>query len=212
MTAHRVTNITFLIGPDKVSATSRLDRGTVIAAQAPQSPLYTQHADMKTAADGVVANNTTLKTALDAFTNAEAELGLTRAALTDAVTQWDGAYGVFVSTGEKYAATPADAHALGAVALARASHPLAPPVAVAVKYDASKNLIRVRIQRPPGMRLFEVQMSADPVTATSWSDLAGNGAMHVVPMPAKGTWWFRACSVTSRAKSGFTSPVSVLVT
>jgi hypothetical protein len=212
MTArHRVTNITFLVGPDKVSPATRYDRGVVVAEQAPGSALCAQHADLKAAAGAVVTSTASLKTIMDGFTNAAAGVGIARTALTNLITQWDGAYSVFVSTGEKHVATPADVHALGAVALVRASYPLVPPVSVAVKYDAAKNLIRVRVHRAPGLNLLEVQMSPDPVTATSWTDLVGTGAMHVVPNPAKATWWFRACSVAAQAKSDFTTPVSVIV-
>jgi hypothetical protein len=50
------------------------------------------------------------------------------------------------------------------------------------------------------------------MTPESWYELDGSGAVHIVPNPAKGTWWARAQSRTAKGKSDFTSPVSVIVT
>jgi hypothetical protein len=184
MTRHRVTAISFLLGPD---------------------------ADLKAAADELVVDNGTLKVAMDAHTNAAAELAIARTTLLATVGTWDSAYGVYVSAGEKYALVPNDAHALGCAALGRTLHPLAVPLGVDLGYDAKKDLLRAHVHRAPGMHLAEVQVSPDPVTATSWALLPGGGAVPVVASPVKGTWWARARSVTARAKSDFTTAVSVIV-
>lgn len=211
MTYHPVPTIPFLVGPDKVSTTTRYDRGVTITNQAPQSPLYLQHADMKAAADAVIKDTATLKTMMDAYTTAEGAYKTARTALGNAIVTWDGSYDVFVTTGEKYALTPNDAHALGGVARGKTVHQLALPLAVDFTYNPKKNWLRIHVRRAPGMLVTLVELSPDPISATSWVTLDGSGAVHTIPNPAKGTWWARAASVTARAKSDFTTPVSVIV-
>jgi hypothetical protein len=212
MTSPRIPTVTFLVGPDKVSPATRYQRGVAIASAAPASQLYNTVPDVKTATDTVTQSNTTLKTAIDAQTNAAGKLQLARASLAQALVAWDAAYDVFVATGERYASTPSDAHGLGAVALGRTVNSLAPPRSIKVVFDAKNDRLRIHVARAPGMTAVHVQISPDPVTATSWSDLPGAGAVHIVPTPAKGTWWVRACSVTASAASAFTSPASAIVT
>jgi hypothetical protein len=211
MTYHHVPTIPFLVGPDKVSATTRYDRGVTITNQAPQSALYLQHADVKAAADIVSKDTVTLKSMMDAFTSAEGAWKTARTALGNAVVAWDASYEVFVSTGEKYAVTANDAHALGGVARGKTIHPLAMPIAVLFTYNPKKNWLRVHVRRAPGMLATLVEVSPDPITATSWVVLEGVGALRTIPNPAKGTWWARAQSLTAKAQSDFTTPVSVIV-
>jgi hypothetical protein len=201
----------FLVGPDKVSATTRYDRGVKVGNQAPQSALYTKYADMKSSADALVQENVQLKTAMDAHSTAAAAYQTTRTALALVMGQWDGAYDVFVKTGEKYAMTDNDVAGLGGTPRAKTHNPLAVPLGVDVKYDPKLDRLRIRVLRAPGMRTCIVQVSPDPVTATSWVEQSGNGAIHLVQSPAKGTWWVRAASRTAKGTSDFTAPTSVIV-
>jgi len=127
------------------------------------------------------------------------------------VLAWDGAYDVFVSTGEKYALTENDVAALGDVARGKTINPLVMPLGVDLAFDPMRDRLRILVERAPGMRTVVVQISPDPITATSWKELDGNGAVHLVPSPASGTWWARAASRTAKGTSDFTAPVSVLV-
>ena len=94
-------SIQFLVGPDNVSAATRCERGVKVQNQAPQSPLYQQHSDLKAAADEVGKETASLKALQDAYTTAHAAFVTARTALGSGVLAWDGAYDVFVSTGEK---------------------------------------------------------------------------------------------------------------
>jgi hypothetical protein len=158
-----------------------------------------------------VKDNASLKTLIDAYTNAEAALKVARTTLVQGISTWDDAYSVFVTLGEKYSETANDAHTLGAAVRGKSKNPLAPPLAVLVTFNATKNLVRVHVKRAPGMKVVSVDMSPDPITATSWVELPGTGAIHNVANPAKGTLWFRACSKIASAVSDFTTPVSVIV-
>ncbi len=211
MTYHPVPTIPILVGPDKVSDTTRYTRGTKITGQAPQSPLYTQHADLKAAADQVSKDTVTLKAAMDAFTNADAAWKTARTALGTAVLTWDGSYDVFVTTTEKYAVTPNDVASVGGEARGKTINPLAMPLSVDFTYDGKKDKLRIHVHRAPGMRDSVVEVSADPITATSWKAQDGNGAVHYVDSPAPGTYWVQAASRTAKRKSPFTTPVSVIV-
>ena len=71
--------------------------------------------------------------------------------------------------------------------------------------------IRIHVARAPGMAVVSVQISTDMTNPALWKELDGVGAVHLVPNPAVGTWWARACSKTARAISDFTTPVSVIV-
>jgi hypothetical protein len=61
------------------------------------------------------------------------------------------------------------------------------------------------------MRAHLTQVSADPITATSWKDLEGDGAVHYPPNPTPGTLWVRAASKRARTVSDFTVPVCIIV-
>lgn len=211
MTYHPVPTIPFLVGPDKATEQTRYDRGLKVSSQAPGSPLCAAHADLMASATEVIKENVVLKSAMDTFTTAEAAFLLAKTALGSAVVKWDGAYDVFVSTGERYAITPNDASTLGAVARGKTSHPLAMPLAVDFGWNPKKDHLRVHVHRAPGMRVVTVQISMSPNDPSSWLELDGNGAVHFVPKPAKGTWWVRVQSRTAKGKSDFTTPVSVIV-
>ena len=211
MAYHPVPTIHFLVGPDMVSEPTRYDRGVKVTNLAPGSQLCQQHADLNAAAGELIKANVALKGAMDAHSTAEATFKTTGTALDNTVVTWDGAYRVFISMGEKYALTENDATSIGGAARGSTIYPLVMPLSVDFKWNPAKNYLRVHVHRAPGMKVTTVQLSPDPITATSWYDLDGSGAIHVVPNPAKGTWWARAQSRTAKAKSDFTTPTSVIV-
>jgi len=211
MSYHPIPTIPFLVGPDKASEQTRYDRGLKVTSQAPGSPLCAAHADLLASAGEVIKENVVLKDAMDSFSTTEAAFLLSKTALVSAVIKWDGAYDVFVTTGERYAATPNDASTLGAVPRGKTSHLLAMPISVGFVWNPKKDYLRVHVHRAPGMRVVTVQITMSPADPSSWTELDGNGAIHVVPHPAKGTWWARAQSRTAKTKSDFTTPVSAIV-
>ena len=210
-TYHHVPTILLLVGPDKVSENTRYERGVKITAQAPLSPLY-QHADQKAATDAMIAENLTFKDTIDAYAKADAAFKKARTALGSAIVSWDGVYDVFVNTTEKYAVTPDDATGVGAQPRPKTIYQLVVPVSVEMKQDFKKDRLRIHVTRAPGLDRTVVEVNnTDPANAAAWKELDSSGAIHYVPSPAKGTWWARAASRTTKEKSAFTSPVSIVV-
>ena len=209
---HPVPTILLLVGPDKVSEATRYDRGVKVTALAPQSPLYTLHTDLKGSADEVMKETLTLKDSMDTYSKADAAFKKARTALGSAVIAWDGAYDVFVNTTEKYAASPDDATSVGAAPRPKNSYLLVPPVSVEMKQDVKRDRLIIRVHRATGLERTAVEVNnTDPTNPAAWKELDSSGALHYVPSPAKGTWWVRAASRTTKAISAFTSPVSIVV-
>jgi len=203
--------VRIVTGGDKANEASRIERGVKIGTMAPQSSIYTGNADLKIAADAVSQSTSTLKTAVDASVSADAVARKARAAVGTAVSAWDTSYDYFVATATKHCVTPEDCASLGTEPGGVTHNVLAVPLGVDVKQDFKKNLLRIHVHRPPGMTVFDVEISPDPVTPTSWKVLDGSGALWAIPLPGKGTWWVRAASRTARAKSDYTTPVPIVL-
>jgi hypothetical protein len=203
--------VQLIIGDTKVNVELRYDAGVKIAKQAPQSPLYGLHPDIKAAADEVAAKNLALKAANDGYHTALAALTLTRGVLVQATGDWDAAFDVYLKTGAKYVVTTADAASLALAVRGSTHNPLAMPLAVLLTYNPKKDWLRVHVQRAPGMEVVTVQTTLDLTNPASWKELDGHGAIHVVNHPTPGTWWVRACSKSAHATSDFTTPVSIII-
>jgi hypothetical protein len=203
--------IQFVVGDTKSSTETRYAAGVKIAAEAPQSALYAAHADLKAIADEVAAKNVALKAAGDAEHAAVAALATARGVLVAATAAWDVSFGCYLSTSTRYCTTAADAGSLALTLRGTTHNPLAPPLAVELSYNAKKDWLRIVVKRAPGMDVVSVQMSTDMTNPALWKELDGSGAIRVVPSPAPGTWWVRACSKIARATSAFTTPVSIVI-
>ena len=55
-----------------------------------------------------------------------------------------------------------------------------PSPSITLKQDFKKHLLRIKVKRAPGMRTTVVQVSRDPITATSWEELPGDGAFREI--------------------------------
>ena len=198
-------------GPDKANEASRIARGVKVGNMAPQSTLYTGSTEVKSAADSVSQSTITLKGAVDTWGTAEAAARKARAAVGTAVSGWDASYDYFVATAAKHCTTPEDCASLGTVAGGVTHNPLAVPLGVALKQDFKQNLLRILVHSAPGMKVVDVEISPDPVTATSWKLLDGSGARRAIPLPGKGTWWVRAASRTAQATSAYTVAVPIVL-
>ncbi len=176
----------------------------------PTSPLYTQIA-VKTGVDGVTNNTVDLKAKLDAYNTARGALTKARTALGLSMAGWDGTWNTLCSTGEQVCALADQANGLALPVLTRTHNQLEKPVEVQFMWVAKKGLARIHVVRAPGMDVVVVQYSPDPITATSWIELDGCGAIHLLPPLPPGTYWARAASKSARAKSDWTVPVSLII-
>lgn len=206
------TTIQLIVGDVKHTVDLRITAGVKIVDQAPKSTLYTGNLDLKTSADEMKTRNQTLKDANEGYHTALAALELAKGVLLSATDQWDSAFDVFLTLGQKYCTSEADAASLALqVRTSGGKNPLAMPLAVLLSYDPKKLRMRIQVKRAPGMDIVAVEITADPSNPASWKELDGWGAIHFITNPAPGTWWVRAASKTAHAKSEFTTPVSVLV-
>jgi hypothetical protein len=209
MSKHQpVTTIHFSVGPDKVDAQTRYDRGVKVASHGPQSPLYAQ-ADVKTAVDAVAQDTTTLKSLMDSHNTAYQGYLKARTALGTAVLAFDLSYGVLVTTAEKRCTSANDGTGLGLAPSGKSIHPFLMPIAVLLTYNAKLDHIRIHVKRAKGSRSVSVETSSDPTNPALWKELDGDGAVYVIPNPAPGIYWARAATKKANAKSAYTTPVSL---
>jgi hypothetical protein len=61
------------------------------------------------------------------------------------------------------------------------------------------------------MRLAVVQISHDPITATSWEEVPGGGLVREIQNPTPGLLGARAAHTRARAVSDFCAPVSITI-
>lgn len=202
--------VQFAITPDKKTAATRVTRGTSITNQAKTSALY-QVPEVKMGVDSVIQDTATLKVMMDNYTNAQAALLKAKTALGAAIIKWDGSYDLLITAGLRNCTDDNDGAGLALPVQGRTKNPFAMPIGVDATFNPKLDYLRIYVQRAPGMDTVAVEVSQEPVTPTSWKELDGNGAIHIIPHPAPGTLWVRAATRTSRAKSDFTTPVSVIV-
>jgi hypothetical protein len=200
----------FNVGPVKRTPNARITCGTKIGAQAPSSDLY-KDPEVKAAVDNVVQKTKDAQAAVDDYSKAQAAYIKAREALGLVVAGWDITFDVLVSTAGKHCTSGADGAALGMPLRDAVSHALAIPLGVLLKQDFKKHLLRIHVQRAPGMKTAVVQVSRDPITATSWEELGGEGLVREIPSPAPGIWYARAAHKRARATSDFTAPATLVV-
>ena len=198
-------------GAVKDSVTARTDAGKVIDTNAPNSAILTAHADVKAAEGNLVAVNTKLDDKYKLVKSLEAELATEKGALLDLTVEWDSSYDVYVSTARLYCLTDQDAKSLGLPAAGPATYVLAPPIGVTARFDAKLGLLRIHVKRPAGLKAVRLEISPDPMTATSFKALDGEGATAKLAGYAPGTYWVRAAMIRARQLSAYTTPVSVVV-
>jgi hypothetical protein len=79
-------------------------------------------------------------------------------------------------------------------------------------FDAKLGLLRIRAKRPAGLTAVRLEISPEPMTATSFKALDGEGATAKLSGYPPGTYWVRAAMIRSRQLSAYTIPISVVVT
>jgi hypothetical protein len=198
-------------GVVKENVTTRIDAGKVIDTNAPNSAVLTGHQDVKTAEGNLVAATTTLDDQNKKVKALELELATERGALLNVTVDWDASYDVYVSTARLYCLTDEDARSLGLPAAGLSSYTLAPPLSVTARWDARLGLLRIRVERPPGLKAVRLEISPDPMTASSFKALDGDGATAKLSGYAPGTYWIRAAMIRGRELSVYSTPISVTV-
>jgi hypothetical protein len=198
-------------GTVKDTVTTRTDAGNVIATNAPNSAILTANADVKTTEGNLVAANTRLDDKYKQVKALELELATERGALLNLTVDWDSVYDVYVSTARLYCLTDQDAKSLGLPAAGLTTYQLAPPISVTATFDAKLGVLRIHVKRPAGLKAVRLEISPEPMTATSFKALDGEGATAKLSGYPPGIYWVRAAMIRSRQLSAYTTPVSVVV-
>ena len=205
------TLIHFDVASVKKDAATRIACGVKVTAQGPKSALYAL-SDMKGAVDTLVADTTVAQTALTTYTEAHAAFLKAGSSLGLALGVWDGSFDVTVALAEKHCVTGDDGTSLGLpVQAARVKNPLVAPLGIKLTANTKKEELTIPVLKAPGLAMAITQMSPDPVTATSWTEMNGYGLVHRIPMPAPGRYWFQAAHKRAQGTSNFTAAVSILI-
>lgn len=199
------------IAAEKVSVKKRTDLAGVISSQMTTSAFVQAHVEVGAACKTVVTCGQELADADAAVNAAKITLVQAESTLARKITAYDGALSVLAAHTEHLAAGAGDVQSVGLTVLSRASHELAPPLAVEARYDLAKSLIRITVRLPPGAGGCITEISTDPSDPTKWQRLKGMGARHALSGYAPGTYWLRAATMKAAEESEFTGPVAVVV-
>jgi len=198
-------------GVDKLSTQARIDRGTQMGKAIPTSTLYTSVLPVKAACDTVVLAGTALATANTAATAAELAAATARSLRDIKQGTFDTVNAICITTVEHYATTPADIQGVAYVLLIPNNNGLAMLSGMTVRFDPVLGLVDIEMKHPAGVTRCLLEVSPDPVTATSWQRVSGDGLRRKLSGYAPGTYWFRAATMRASAQSPFTTPISVVV-
>ena len=199
------------VSADKVNVKSRLDRLTKVQTMGLKSKLYASQPDVKKAIDTLLADGSVMANWSSQVGKDEAALANSRAQLQVAVHTCDGSYDVVTSNIEKHATVASDIPDTGFDEMIRAKYAVLPPAKVEVAYDRTKETLDVFVTHAPGMTACFVEISPEPLTATSFKRVDGIAAEYHLKEYTPGVYWVRAASVRGADLSTWTVPVAVTV-
>jgi len=188
----------------------RTDTSNLVVTKAPSSPLWQAQPALQDAGTKLGAVGTSLATHDAAVIAAKKTLATATGEFETAVVAWNTQFDVYVALSEQLVQKPEDLAALGLTALARNAYALAEPLAIDLKVDHAKNVLRIHVKLPPGIVSSEVEIS-DPAAPGTFRRLVGTGARRTITNPAPGTYFVHAASVRSNQQSAFFGPVSIVV-
>lgn len=211
MTTPKIQKFHVDVSADKANVKSRLDRLSKVGAMGPKSAIYLAKPDVKTAIDTLIVDGATLAKWSVQVGKDEAALNNSRAQLLVATHTVDGSYDVATSNLEKHATSASDIPETGFDLATRAKYTVEPPAKVEVDYDRTKELLDIYVTHAPGMQACFVEVSADPITDTSFKRVDGIAAEYHLAGYKPGNWWVRVASVRGAELSSWTKPIAVTV-
>ncbi len=198
-------------GADTASIKARIDRSGVVSTSGSTSTLWTVPA-VKDSGTALVTAGSNLTAGEQLVNNLESQLTTARASLNTLTFAWDEAYGLYCTNVESNAQKPADITGGGLLLLDRSLHTLLPALGLTVRYDTVNSVIRVLVKRPPpGDQKCLLEVSPDPVGATTFKAVTGYGGKRALAGYAPGTWWLRVALVDATDQSAYFGPVAVIV-
>jgi hypothetical protein len=207
-------NVRILLSTASLTDAERADLVTSITQNAPQADLFKKQPPIQAA----VAS---LATANDAFTKSLAAVAATEGLLVSQKQSRDNdragldrALSLLSALVENGALSDADAKAMGLrpYHAAAKSAVIAPPDGVIVRPAKAHGKFVATAHDLAGRRHFAAQLSPDPVTATSWVDLPGNGKQRRLSgYPSGSTQWVRFAALRGQERSAWSAAVAVVV-
>jgi hypothetical protein len=203
-----------LLSTATLTDAERADLVTSITQNAPQADLYKSQPPIQAAV-------ATLATAGAAFTKTVAAVAATEGLLVSQKetrdndrASLDRALALLSALVQNSATTDADAKAIGLRTFQRQakSAVVTPPDGVIVKPAKAHGKFTATAHDLLGRQHFATQLSPDPVTATSWVDLPGNGKQRRLSgYPSGSTQWVRFAALRGQERSAWCAPVAVVV-
>jgi len=189
------------------------DLGDNIAKLAPASPLYVQNVALQAAVTGLTQDIADLKQADGDCVKAEADVELCRRTRDNTRTKCEKGVTQVRQFVEHNAATVEDAATLGFSARIGGvpPAPIEPPTSLNVKLGKKHGEFHVTaVSKLRGK--WDLEISPDPITATSWTGVPGSAKGRLVTGRTSGSLvWVRMRLVRARGVSDWCAPVPVTV-
>jgi hypothetical protein len=201
------------VGADTASDKALTDRAEAVGTMAILTALYATNAAFKAAIDEYVASGLS-------FLAAESKVNKLEATLTQARSDRDAArvtckalHGTAVKQVEANSVTEADVQAYGFVYLDIVKLGLTPPSAIQASQDPKTQLLQIHVKYAGFGRARRViiEISPDPVTATSFHRIDGDGVKRALAGYAPGTYWIHAATASADGRSDWFGPIAVVV-
>jgi hypothetical protein len=201
------------IGPDVASDQALVDRGEVVGTMAVLTALYTSNAAFKATIDDFVTAAKDLDTKQTKVATLEAQLAQARGDRDQAHIDAESAHGAAAKAVEKVSVTPADVQSYGFADLDIVKTGLIVPAGVQATYDHATKTIEVRVKYPPGVhgKRCILEISTDPIGASTYHRLDGDGLRRALTGYAPGTYWIHAATSGAGGRSDWFGPVAVIV-
>ncbi len=212
-TSKKLATVRVNLAASRMNDKERADAMSVVAAQAPTSPLYLQHLAVKAAVDSAVQSGTDLSKSVAAVVAARGVLTMAEEALVLSRGKYIQAAGVLRTTVEATNPTAADMATLGLTGTIGVTPPgpLVPPSGIEVHLGRTRGQFRVVAVADDRAKL-SAQASADPIGPATWVELPGTGKRRTVTGHASGSLvWVRFRVVRGETTSDWCTPVPVTV-
>ncbi len=182
------------VGADTISIKALVARAQVVGTMTPLTPLYTSNVAFKDETDAFVAAGVALSASETKVANLEAALTQARGDRDTAHTTCKSCHAVVATQVEKNSATPAALQSYGFLYQEIVKLGAVLPTGILWSYDHATSLLQIHVQYAGKARACLVEISPDPVTATSYRRLDGHGVKRSLTGYAPGTYWVHAAT------------------
>ena len=199
------------VGADNANDKALTNRAQVVSTMATQTSLYQSNVAFKAEVDAYVASGVAL-TAMDTkVANIEATLTQARGDRDTARTTCKNCYAVVASQVEKNSPTPAALQSYGFELQTVVKQGAVLPTGIVWTFDHPTSLLHIHVEYAGKARPCLVEISPDPIGATTYRRLDGHGVKRAVPGLGPGTYWVHAATSSADGRSDWFGPVAVVI-